>query len=134
MSFLACEDTIAEIYPENPVTPGEVDTHPVLEVTNSKAFPSQRQGTKPFFYEVEKISCTVQGYTLKVLISQPNNYQYAWIIDEIPAGNTNQIHCVTGQKVYLTLTRYADSMTVSKYFELPPTNHEQAVDNDETAN
>ena len=130
--FPACEDVIVEFHPDNPYSPEEVEPNPVLEVASSTEFPALRQGAKPFFYEIEKISCTQQGYTLKVLIYQPNNYQYSWIVDEMPAGTSNQIHCVTGKKVYLSVTRYSDMMTISRYMELPPSIHENSTGSDST--
>ncbi len=135
MSFWACEDTIAELQPD---TPEQVDPEVELKVSPKVKLPdlsNERQGgLKPFFYTIEKISCTQQGFTLKVNIYKPYNYAYSWIIDELPAGNTNQLHCITGQKVYLTVTRYSDMATVSQYLELPPSAPPHGVADNEAAN
>ncbi len=132
--FLSCEDTIEEFYDINPDTPQQVEPFAESGISSSTELPIKTPLLKPFFYGIDKSSCTQQGYTLKVLIYKPYNYQYSWIIDDQPAGNGIQVHCTTGLKVYLTVTRYSDNMSISKYLELPPSNHEGVSTELETVN
>lgn len=135
MSFWACEDTLSEFQPD---TPEQVVPDMALKVAPKTKLPNlsnERQGgLKPFFYTIERISCTEQGFTLKVNIYKPYNYDYSWIIDELPAGSSTQLHCITGQKVYLTVTRYSDMATVSQYLELPPSAPPHGIADNETVN
>lgn len=133
MSFWSCEDATDELYPDMPNTPENVDNELTLEVSNSYS-QSVRQNINAFMFDIEKNSCTDKGYSLKVLIEKPFNYGYNWKVDGHSAGTSTQLHCVTGQKIQLIVTRYSDLLTISKFLELPPSDEESNATEDEMTN